>query len=275
MKRPLGVANMAKPVGRLAKTARRARARRATVCIAIIAGAVACLATPRIATAQESIGSTAIAHNEVVKDAGGGAIAQGDSVFLNEAVRTGADSAAKFVFKDSTNLAMGAVARAVLDKFVYDPSPSNQAMAVGLAKGVFRFTTGQLDKRAYTIQTPTANIGVRGTVLDIDVEAGRSRVTLREGDAIVCPRDRRKTFAQQQRECGWPGQTARRDARHPQCECVDLDRPGMTAAVAQTGAATLTSSSVQFAALCAGDQALCSDDTFAQAEANAAALCGR
>ena len=44
-------------------------------------------------------------------------------------------------------------------------------MAVNLAKGVFRFTTGALDKRAYMISTPSAAIGVRGTVLDIGVGA--------------------------------------------------------------------------------------------------------
>ena len=63
-------------------------------------------------------------------------------------------------------------------------------MAVNLAKGVFRFTTGALDKRAYTISTPTASIGVRGTVLDIDVRSAQSRVTLVEGQALVCPRGR-------------------------------------------------------------------------------------
>ena len=242
---------------------------------------VACfnLAVSSRALAQQNIGSTAVARNEVAKDSpGGGAINAGDAVFLNEAVRTGGDSAAKFVFLDSTNLAMGATARAVLDKFVYDPSPSNQAMALGLAKGVFRFTTGQLDKRAYTISTPTANIGVRGTILDIDVNGPRSRVTLVEGDAIVCPRVKNKTFLQQQRECGWPGATPRRDAAHPRCDCVEINHPGQTASVTPVGGlshAALTSSPVQFGALCASDAALCSGETFAQADANSAALCGR
>ena len=47
---------------------------------------------------------------------------------------------------------------------------NGQKMTVNLAKGVFRFTTGALDKKAYQITTPTAAIGVRGTVLDIGVQ---------------------------------------------------------------------------------------------------------
>jgi len=63
-------------------------------------------------------------------------------------VRTGVDSTAKLVFVDSTNLAVGPTYRIVLDRFVYEGDPSPEKVAVGLANGVFRFTTGSLDKKA-------------------------------------------------------------------------------------------------------------------------------
>ena len=47
------------------------------------------------------------------------ALAPGDSVYRNEVVRTGADSTAKLVFLDSTNLGVGPISRVTLDKFVY------------------------------------------------------------------------------------------------------------------------------------------------------------
>ena len=106
-------------------------------------------------------------------------------------MRTGADSLAKLVFVNSTNLAVGPTSRVVLDRFVYEGDPGAEKVAVGLAKGLFRFTTGNLDKKAYTITTPTAAIGVRGTVLDIDVRRADTRVTLVEGRALVCPRRER------------------------------------------------------------------------------------
>src|SRR5271166_924358 len=155
------------------------------------------------AEAQEHIGSTALAHNDVTRDLAGASapLATGDSVFRNETVRTGADSTAKLVFLDSTNLGVGPISSVKLDQFVYVGESNGQKMTVNLAKGVFRFTTGALDKKAYTISTPTAAIGVRGTVLDIGVQSALTRVTLREGRALVCPRRPGITLEQQVRAC--------------------------------------------------------------------------
>ena len=155
------------------------------------------------AFAQEHIGSTAVAHNDVTRDLAGamGPLTVGDSVYRNEVVRTGADSTAKLIFLDSTNLGVGPVSRVTLDQFVYVGQSNGQKMAVNLAKGVFRFTTGKLDKSAYIISTPSAAIGVRGTVLDISVRSAQSRVTLVEGQALVCPRRPGITFEQQARNC--------------------------------------------------------------------------
>jgi hypothetical protein len=62
---------------------------------------------------QQNIGSAAEAHNNVSHELSGaeGPLKAGDSVFRNELVRTGADSTAKLVFLDSTNLAIGPTSR--------------------------------------------------------------------------------------------------------------------------------------------------------------------
>ena len=232
------------------------------------------------AGAQEHIGSTTLAHNDVTRDLGGamGPLAPGDSVYRNEVVRTGADSTAKLVFLDSTNLGVGPISRVTLDKFVYVGQSNGQKMTVNLAKGIFRFTTGALDKKAYTISTPTAAIGVRGTVLDIRVQGALTRVTLVEGQALVCPRRPGITFEQQARNCarasGGRGGT--------RCECVDMTNVGQTAQVKKSGGAnqaSLTSTPVNFASLCAGDSSLCSGSSYASAEQSggfaSGALCGR
>jgi hypothetical protein len=116
------------------------------------------------ARAQQNIGSTEQTRNMVSRELSGAAapLNSGDPVFRDELVRTGEDSTAKLIFLDSTNLAIGPTSRVTLDRFVYADEVNGQKMAVNLAKGVFRFTTGALDKKAYTISTPTAAIGVRG-----------------------------------------------------------------------------------------------------------------
>src|SRR5271155_2676205 len=134
------------------------------------------------AHAQQNIGAAAAAQNEVLRVLAGASarLGVGDPVFLDEIVRTGIESTAKLVFLDSTNLALGPISRVVLDRFIYDPAKPSEALGVKLAKGLFRFTTGVLDKKAYLVTTPIAAIGVRGTVLDISVNGDRTRVTLRE-----------------------------------------------------------------------------------------------
>jgi hypothetical protein len=183
------------------------------------------------ARAQQNIGSTAESHNNVFRELSGaaGPLQAGDQVFRNELVRTGADSTAKLVFLDSTNLAIGPTSRVTLDQFVYAGEFNGQKMTVNLAKGIFRFTTGALDKRAYEISTPTASIGVRGTVLDIDSRSREARVTLVEGQALVCPRRPGTTFAQQVRDC----------ASGRRCDCLDLDHAGQTAQVKKTASGAI------------------------------------
>ena len=70
------------------------------------------------ACAQQNIGSTVLARNEVTRELEGASapLAQGDSVYRNETVRTGVDSSAKLVFLDSTNLGVGPTSSVKLDK---------------------------------------------------------------------------------------------------------------------------------------------------------------
>ena len=197
------------------------------------------------AEAQEHIGSTALARNDVTRESAGASapLVTGDSVFRNETVRTGADSNARLVFLDSTNLGVGPTSSVKLDQFVYVGQSNGQKMTVNLAKGVFRFTTGVLDKKAYEITTPTAAIGVRGTVLDIAVQGPDTRVTLVEGQALVCPRRPGVSFAQQERNCA----KAAGGVGGAHCDCVDLKNVGQTAQVKKTGSASLTSNAVNYA----------------------------
>jgi hypothetical protein len=245
--------------------------------------ALGLVVTAGVAKAQQAIGSATNAQNQVTRELNGAAapLSVGDSVFRNEVVRTGADSLAKLVFLDSTNLAVGPTSRVVLDRFVYEGGAGADKVAVGLAKGLFRFTTGTLDKKAYTITTPTAAIGVRGTVLDIDVRSVDTRVTLVEGRALLCPRRAGVSFEQQARNCGksFGGEAGPAAGR---CDCAQLDHPGQTAQAKKVGGTTragLTDNAVNFTSLCAGDSSLCSAGTSFAGGAGigggGGALCGR
>ncbi len=216
--------------------------------------------------AEERIGNTAVARNEVVRvtTAAPTSIQVGDDVFADENVRTGVDSSAKFVFSDQTNLAVGPTSTVRLDKFVYKGDTSYAKAAMGLAAGAFRFTTGASDKRAYDIKTSTATIGVRGTVFDVLVSRQETTVTLVEGAVAVCPRSR---FDGDPRRLS-KGQLKR-------YHCVELDRPGQSTKVtSRQASAPAGTAPFSFAgSFCAGDESLCSATATAALDPNNPALC--
>jgi hypothetical protein len=140
------------------------------------------------AQSHTRIGEAVVIQNEVVRVAGSATtqINVGDGVLRDETVRTGTESAARFVMADSTNLSLGPNASLRLDRTVFNDEHSYRDIAIRLTTGAFRFVTGHSDKNAYKITTPLATIGVRGTILDILSERGKTTVVLQEGAGMVC-----------------------------------------------------------------------------------------
>jgi len=136
--------------------------------------------------AEERIGVAATVRNTVSQlEPRVTRIAKGDEVVRNEVVRTAADSDARFVFRDDTNLSLGPGSTLKLDRTVFD-DPKLGDIAIKLTYGAFRFVTGNSNKEAYEIRTPIATVGVRGTTLDILVERRRNKVVLVAGAVNVC-----------------------------------------------------------------------------------------
>lgn len=152
--------------------------------------AAACLLLSTIpASAQQRIGAASVAENDVnaQRPAGKVKLVRGDPVFRNEAVSTGRGSTARLTFLDDTNLSMGPSSQVVLNEFVYRGGSQAQNVSINLARGAFRFATGNSDKGAYQIKTNTATIGVRGTVLDILSGQTQTLITLMDdGAATIC-----------------------------------------------------------------------------------------
>jgi hypothetical protein len=157
--------------------------------VVIVGLAVLGVAAP--AQAEESIGGAKSVVNLVTGDLATGDkvnVFQGDEVFKDEGVRTDADSSARLILRDNTNLLLGPSSSIKLDRFVYAGPSQPGAIAVNLVKGALRFATGDADKKAYLIATPTAALGVRGTVLKIVSNPSKTFVVLDEGGAVVCTR---------------------------------------------------------------------------------------
>ena len=194
--------------------------------------------------AQTRVGEAAVVKNEVVRVAGSSTtqINVGDGLLRDEVVRTGLDSATRLVMADSTNLSLGPSATIKLDRTVFNDEHSYREIAIRMTSGAFRFVTGNSQKTAYKITTPLATIGVRGTILDVLSQRGRTIVVLQEGASSVCTTG---------------GQ------------CIQLTQPGGTAIITSTGGRTTiqktNNSPWTFAATCAAAAGLCSVTHYADA----------
>jgi hypothetical protein len=210
--------------------------------------------------AQARVGEAAVIKNDVVgvKGSATSQIKAGDGVLRDEIVRTGLDSAARLVMADSTNLSLGPSATIKLDRTVFNDEHTYRDIAIRLTSGAFRFVTGHSEKTAYKITTSVATIGVRGTILDILSQRGKTTVVLQDGASRVCSLS---------------------------LQCIELTQPGDTAIITSAGGKVTIHKTNNppwtFAATCAAAAGLCTVTDYADARPTVTPpidddmLCGR
>lgn len=111
-------------------------------------------------------------------------IGKGDVIVTNGA------GAAQLVFADETRIVVGPNSRLVIDDIILNQSNKASRFSVNALGGTFRFLSGKSAKSAYKIDTPTATMGIRGTIFDFYVEQQRlTDVVLFEGEVRICSRN--------------------------------------------------------------------------------------
>lgn len=98
-----------------------------------------------------------------------------DPVVRDETLTTTDEGGLLVTFADGSELTLGANSTAVIDEFAY-PGPGQGNATIELVSGVFRFVSGQMDEAGVKVETPTASIGIRGTVIYV--------VVLKDGTTI-------------------------------------------------------------------------------------------
>jgi hypothetical protein len=203
--------------------------------ILYVAGGVA-WATAAVAQGAPKVGQAELVRNEVVNVDGTQLIPVnvGDGVARDDVIRTSADSDARFGLIDNTKLTLGPNSELKIDRAVYADESRYKQITIRLTEGAFRFVTGNSDKKSYRIETPSASIGVRGTILDIRISENQTLVALQDGKASVCAGSK----------------------------CTQLLERGHTANVTREGGVTQIKRDLvptwTFASVCSGNSALCS-----------------
>lgn len=124
---------------------------------------------PQLAQAEgQPIGEIATSVGTIhVKHADGSEaeLTTGGKIYANDTIRTDPSGGVQIHFVDGTDFVLGGNAEMTIDKLIYDPSGSDNAMNV-LVAGAFVFVTGSIAGSpgdGMLVDTPAGSIGVRGT----------------------------------------------------------------------------------------------------------------
>ncbi len=110
----------------------------------------------------------------------------GTPIFQGDVVETDAEGAVNIVFIDETSFAVSDNARLAIDEYVFDPVTESGESNFSVLRGVFVFTSGLIgrdDPDDVEIETPVGSIGIRGTTIAGDVDAGE--ITVIEGAIVL------------------------------------------------------------------------------------------
>ena len=143
---------------------------------------------PEIVFALEASGKAAAVVPATAASGTGGSrtlIVDGP-VFMGDVVKTDAGGSAQIKFVDNTKLVVGPNSQVTIDSFVFQNASTAKSFSLNAVQGSFRFITGVSAKNAYTINTPTATIGVRGTEFDFAVDQEGTHLGLWGGTVRLC-----------------------------------------------------------------------------------------
>jgi hypothetical protein len=140
-----------------------------------------------VARAQEVVGGAVAIIRDVHQTYSGATtpLSVGDRVLENQVISTATSSEAKLEFSDRTQLQIAPVSSLKIDRFIYAGGDAKQ-LVFNAATGAFRFVSGYAHN--YSVRTPTATLGIRGTAFAVRVLREHTDVVLYNGTVSVCAR---------------------------------------------------------------------------------------
>ncbi|MBL4890442.1 MAG: FecR domain-containing protein [Rhizobiaceae bacterium] len=139
--------------------------------------------------AAEPVGSAITIRQNVIGFGANGPrdLRVSDAVYRNEEISASIKSHGELELSDGSKIIVGENSIVLLDDFVLGDGGFKSG-TIKVVKGAFRFVTGSSKKGTFTVTTPLATIGVRGTFFDVYVGGGKETVVLFRGEVRVCSR---------------------------------------------------------------------------------------
>jgi hypothetical protein len=152
---------------------------------------VAALLAPQLADARPTGHAVAVVQQSLLSPAAGAVhlpLGEGTPVSLGDVVRTGSSGEAQLLFEDDTKIVVGPNSSLLIEEALFPTTGTAERFVINALAGTFRFISGQSASSAYFIRTPTATIGVRGTIVEFAHDPGSqaTHVVLLDGDVNLC-----------------------------------------------------------------------------------------
>lgn len=107
-------------------------------------------------------------------------------VVRNSRLETVPSGALEVTFTDGSRLTLGSASSVVVDNYVYAGPQGADQQTLRMTKGVFRFVSGSMPKDRVRMQTPSVSIGIRGTIVKMEVnEDGSGTINFEEGSGFI------------------------------------------------------------------------------------------
>lgn len=140
---------------------------------ALLLGAVIGMAAP--VQAEPVIGYVKTIEGEAFVERAGGRVAlkAGAPLYESDVCETAEGATLGMTFRDNMVLSIGPSTRLTLASFQFDPVAQKLGVLLRMARGTLQYISGLVAKlapAAVTIETPVANIAVRGTRFALRVE---------------------------------------------------------------------------------------------------------
>lgn len=115
----------------------------------------------------------------------------GIDLFVGETITTDVNGEVQIIFADDTRMVVGPNSSLVIETYLLRDPTTVSDLVVNALGGTFRFISGNSPSDAYTINTPTGTIGIRGTEFDflVDWLTGLVEVIVYFGSVYLCPDD--------------------------------------------------------------------------------------
>ena len=135
--------------------------------------------------AADSIGKVLAVEGHAL--AGERELFRGAAIYLSDTIQVAAASKVQIKFTDGGILNLIESTQYRIDSYIFDKK-GKSTYAAELLEGGFRASSGSIGKKDiddYVVQTPTATIGIRGTVFEANIEEGNTSFGCESGKVTI------------------------------------------------------------------------------------------